>query len=444
LIQRGKEKPPRKEPVMKRILRIGRGVKVRRARVKEICDHGLNGMDVSMKVELIQALIPIGLWHVKEVLEEEVRSLAGERYKRQGIAGYDRWGSQWGSVYLSDQKLPIWVPRVRDRREEREVRLKSYERLQEPRGADEGVLRRILHGLSCRRYEECAEAMPEAFGLSGSTISRRYIRASAKALKELCERRLEGYNFVALILDGKVFGTDEMIVALGMTVKGEKILLGFIQTGTENERVGREMLQGLLERGLKMEEGLLCVIDGSKGLRKAVYEVFGNKALAQRCQWHKRENVVSYLPKAMQASMRRKLQEAYEEPTYERAKEKLLKIRKELQLINRSAVNSLDEGFEETLTLHRLGLFRELGISFKTTNCIESLMALVGQKTDKVDYWKNSDQKHRWLAAALSDIEPRLRKVKGYRYLPQLRIAIQREIARQGGKQETPKVAEAA
>lgn len=429
---------------MKKILRIGRGVKVRRARVQEICDHGLNGVDVNMKVELIQALIPIGLWHVKEVLEEEVRSLAGERYKRQGIAGYDRWGSQGGSVYLSDQKLPIMVPRVRDCRGGREVRLKSYERLQEARGGDEGVLRRILHGLSCRRYGECAEAVPEAFGLSGSTVSRRYIRASAKVLKEFCERRLEGYDFVVLILDGKTFGADEMIVALGITVKGEKILLGFIQTGTENERVGGEMLQGLLDRGLKVEEGLLCVMDGSKGLRKAVYQVLGKKALVQRCQWHKRENVVSYLPKAMQASMRHKLQEAYEEPTYEKAREKLLKIRKELQLINRSAVNSLGEGFEETLTLHRLGLFRELGISFKTTNCIESLMALVGQKTNKVDYWKNSDQKHRWVAAALLDIEPRLRKVKGYRYLPQLRIAIQREMARQGGKQEIPKVAEAA
>jgi transposase-like protein len=248
---------------------------------------------------------------------------------------------------------------------------------------------------------------------------------------------LEGYDFVVLILDGKTFGSDEMVIALGVTHDGGKILLGFIQTGAENERVGREMLEGFLERGLKIEEGLLCVIDGSKGLRKAIYGVFGDKALIQRCQWHKRENVVGYLPKSMQASMRRKLQEAYQEPTYEKAKEKLSKIRKELQLMNQSAVNSLDEGLEETLTLHRLGLFRELGISFKTTNCIESLMALIGQKTNKVDYWKNSDQKHRWLAAALLDIEPRLRKVKAYRYLPQLRVAIQREIERQ-------KVAEAA
>jgi transposase-like protein len=415
---------------MKRILRIERGVKVRRARVKEICDLGIRAMDIDARTELIQALIPVGLWHVKEVLEQEVGAMAGERYKRQGRAGCDRWGRQWGSVYLRDQKVPILVPRLRDQGKGREIRLRSYERLQEPRNGDEGVLRRILHGLSCRDYEACAEAVPEAFGLSGSTVSKRYIRASARQLKKLCERRLEGYDFVVLILDGKTFGTDEMMIVLGVTVGGEKIALGFVQTGTENERVGREMLEGLLERGLRIEPGLLCVIDGSKGLRKAIYEVLGNKALIQRCQWHKRENVVSYLPKSMQASMRRKLQEAYQEPTYERAKGKLSKIRRELQLINQSAVNSLDEGLEETLSLHRLGLFRELGISFKTTNCIESLMAFVGQRTDKVDYWRNSDQKHRWLGAALLDIEPRLRKVKGYRYLPQLRVALQREIER--------------
>jgi transposase-like protein len=313
--------------------------------------------------------------------------------------------------------------------------------MQEPWNGDEGVLKRILHGLSCRSYERCAEAVPEAFGLSGSTVSKRYIRASARELKRLCERRLEGYDFVALLLDGKGFGTDEMVIALGVTMDGRKIPLGFVQTGAENERVGREMLEGLLERGLKIGDGLLCIIDGSKGLRKALYDVFGTKVLVQRCQWHKRENVIGYLPKGMQGSMRRRLQEAYEEPTYERAKEKLLQIRRELQQINRSAVNSLDEGFEETLTLHRLGLFPELGVSFKTTNCMESLMALIGQKTDKVDYWRNSDQKHRWLAAALLDLEPRLRKVKGYKYLPKLRAAIQRAIETD---KATPEVREAA
>ena len=130
---------------------------------------------------------------------------------------------------------------------------------------------------------------------------------------------------------------------------GKKIPLGFIQTGTENQRVCREMLEGLLERGLKIEQGLLCAINGGKELRKAVYEIFGFRAVVQRCQWHKRENVPRFLAKGIQTTRRLKLREAYEEPTYERAKEKLLKIREELQPIKRSAMNSLHEGFEETV-----------------------------------------------------------------------------------------------
>jgi len=136
--------------------------------------------------------------------------------------------------------------------------------------------------------------------------------------------------------------------------------------------------------------------------------------------------VVSYLAKGDQGKIRRKLQAAYEKPTYAEASMALDSIRKELLLINRSAAASLEEGLKETLTLHRLGLFEELGVSFKTTNVIESIQARLGQYTDKVDYWKNSEQKQRWVAAALSDLEPRPRRVKGMGHLATLRERMQR------------------
>lgn len=145
---------------------------------------------------------------------------------------------------------------------------------------------------------------------------------------------------------------------------------------------------------------------------------------------------MSYLPEKHKDRFRKALQKAYEKPDYDKVKRELTRTEKELSIINESAVGSLEEGLEETLTLHRLGLFDKLGKSLKTTNCIESLMALIGQKTDKVDYWKNSNQKQRWLAAALLDIEPRLNKIRGYRYLPQLREAIKRELRINGLKKE--------
>ncbi len=169
------------------------------------------------------------------------------------------------------------------------------------------------------------------------------------------------------------------------------------------------------------------MIDGGKGLRAAVSRAFGDHALVQRCQWHKRENVVSYLPKREQPAWRARLQRAYERPTYAEARAALKALHKELDQRNQSAAASLAEGLEETLTLHRLGVYALLGCSLKTTNCLESVNVVVEAPCAKVDAWKNSNQRQRWLATALLDIEPRLRRVRGFRHLPRLRQALMRE-----------------
>ena len=410
----------------KNIVRIGRRGK-RRGRGEERA-LGLEQelQELETRVAMIQALVPLGLQAVNALLQEEVTALAGARYSRQGgLPGYARWGGQPGSVYLADQKVSIRVPRIRDTRHDQEVPLTTYAGLQDVRRADDAALRKVLRGLSCRDYASCVDPVAQTFGLSSSSLSRRFKRASAKKLQELSERDLSKYDIVGLFLDGKTFGDDEIVIALGVTISGEKVVLGFVQTATENELVCTQFLRRLVERGLDVSKGLLCVIDGSKGLRKAVDKVLSGRALVQRCHWHKRENVVRYLPAGRQAEFRRKLQNGYQQPSYEKAKAALKKVRAELATINQSAVSSLDEGFEDTLTLHRLGLFEELGQSFKTTNCIENLNSLVGQRTDKIDCWRNSEQKHRWLATTVLDIEPRLRKVRGHRHLPRLRAALQ-------------------
>lgn len=418
---------------MPSVIRITAQGKVKAAKSREVESRPAL-TDLDTMIPLIQALIPLGLQAFAEVMQAEVAQLAGARYSRTGgQPALVRWGRQRGSIFLADQKVPVTVQRVRDRRQGQEVPLASYQQLQTPRAADAGLFRKVLAGLSCRDYAASAEAVPEAFGLSASSVSRRFIRASAQQLQALQERRLDGYDVVALVLDGKAFATDRMVIALGITLTGEKVILGFVQTATENEKVCSAFLQELVERGLRVERGLLVVLDGAKGLRKAVGTVFGPQVAVQRCQWHKRENVVAYLPKHQQSTWRRKLQAAYERPTYAEAKAALLRYRPELRLLNESAVRSLDEGLEETLTLHRLGLFRELGISLKTTNCLESLNSLVEQRVARVDRWRTSDQQQRWLAAALRGIEPRLRRIKGFRALPLLRQALLAEIQGETG-----------
>ena len=268
---------------------------------------------------------------------------------------------------------------------EGEARLESYERLHGAAGeVDEGLFRKVLLGISCRDYEAAVEAVPGAIGLSKSTVSREFKKATARQLKAFQERELTELDVVALFLDGKTFANDEIVVALAVTMGGDKVFAGFVQTETENARVITSFLRSLKDRGLDLSAGALVVIDGAKGLKSAVTTVFRGQVLIQRCQWHKRENVVSYLPRTEQKAWRGRLQRADERPTYEEAKRDLKAMRAELDELNQSAVASLDEGFEETLTLHRLGVFPLVGRSLKTTNVLESVNAQAEQRCGSI------------------------------------------------------------
>lgn len=420
----------------KRSRRLGEVEIIRREEYDEL--------DLDSKVESIRALVPLGLMHVAEMLDDEVMELAGEHYARKAKSTRGRrHGSNPGTVGLAGQRVPIRVPRVRNVTG-REIPLRSYEALHGDREVNDVLLKRVLYGISCRNYEAAAESIPGAIGLSSSTVSRSFIQASAAALREFQERDLSGEDLVAVFLDGKTFADATMVIALGITISGEKRFLGFVETDTENAKVLTPFLRSLIERGLDASEGLLVILDGGKGLRSAVNKVFRDRALVHRCHWHKRENVVSYLPKSEQPDWRRRLQRAYNRPTYKEALAALEQLHAELEERNQSAARSLAEGLEETLTLHRLGVYAVLGRSFKTTNCLESVNALVEERCAKVDHWKNSSQRERWLATALIDIEPRLRKVMGYRHLPKLREALRRELNTQkktAGREGNTKVA---
>jgi transposase-like protein len=401
----------------------------------------IEDMAFDSRVELIQALIPLGLMHIHEELKKEVEHLAGVRYRRKSDEEKCyRHGTNKGSVRLAGQRIPIGIPRVRS--QDGEIRLKSYDRFHDSPGeVDEQLFRRVLYGISCRNYEKAAAVVPGAIGISSSTVSRKFVEASTAKLKKFQERDLKGLDIVALFLDGKTFAEDTMVIAMGVTIEGDKVFLGFVQTDTENKRVIEQFLRTLLDRGLDVSKGLVTVIDGSKGLRSAALAAFKKRTLIQRCQWHKRENVLSYLSKKEQGYWRKRLQKAYGRPMYEEAKQQLLKIQSELSEVNESAASSLGEGFEETLTLHRLGLFPLLGVSLKTTNCLESINAMAEERCSKVDCWKNSKQKHRWLASALLDIEPRLQKLTGYRHLMKLREALMNRLKLYNRKRSHRKVA---
>ena len=377
------------------------------------------------RIAMIQMLIPLGLEAVNNALQAEVERLVGKKYSRNDSAN-KRWGKNPGSVYLGGQKVAIDVPRVRNLDDGREVQLQTYESLQSTARIDDSILAQVINGVATRKYERVIAKLPETFGIKKSAISKKFIRASAKKLDRMLSRDISREDIVAIFMDGKTFSENDMILALGITMAGNKTVLGVIESASENGAVVNDFIGDLQRRGLNTDSEILFVIDGSKGLRKGILNALGSKAIIQRCQWHKRENVVKYLPKGQQLRMRKKLQDAYQCPKYVDARAALLLVRKELKLMNESAAKSLDEGLEETLTLHRLDLFAELGRSFKTTNCIENLNKQIELYTGRVCVWKTSFQRQRWLASAIMEIEPGLNKVSGAKYLRVLREQMKR------------------
>lgn len=364
------------------------------------------------------------------LMQESVTEKCGERYSRDKPEGgrYNRWGYNPGSIKVGDEKVPIEVPRYQDEREDTIRNNDVYEEIKNQNSPNEQMIKSILLGLSQKDYGEISKTVAESFGLSQSTISRKFIEESSKELEEYERRDLGRYDFVSILIDGKYLSKEQIVICMGITMSGDKLLLGFIETTTENSKAVKGLLKKLLDRNFSFIEGLLCVLDGSKGLTKAVKETFGKYCMIQRCQWHKRENVVSYLSEEKAVEYRARLQSAYSEPTYEQAKVKLIEILNDLNKTNRSAANSLKEGFEETLTLHKLGLSVQLGRSLSTTNCIENINSRLGSYLRKIKHWKTPDMLARWICMGLIEIEPRLRKINNYKKLYLLREALKYEL----------------
>ena len=380
-----------------------------------------------VKLALLQHHLELARIFVNELLEEEVEEKAGERYSHDD-SRFSRWGKNPGSVRIGEEKVPITVPRMIDTDTEKTCSPERYHEMKELPPMTGKMQEALLLGLSQGDYERVASSFVGGFGLSQSAVSERFIERSAKALEEFETRSLEDLDLTALVVDAKHVAGKQMVVALGVTAGGRKIPLSFEEASTEHHEPVKSLLRELIDRGLSYDQGLLFVTDGARGLHKAIREIFSGYALIQRCQWHKRENIVGYLPKSDRKKWRRKLRRAYQKPTYEKARSALEKLHAELQEINRSAARSLQEGLEETLTLHRLGVFEEVGRSLKTTNAIENLNSLVEEYIGNVKRWHHSEQRARWFALGLLEAEQRMNRIAGHEELPKLRKALQRKL----------------
>jgi transposase-like protein len=359
-----------------------------------------------------------GLALMSLVMEEEVRQLAGERYQPQADRHVHRWGKEAGYCVVDGQKVPIQRSRLRTK-DNREQHLGSYEMFQRSTSLEQAVWDKMMRGLSTRNYGAVVKDFQEAYGIEKSTVSDNFIEASREKLKELIERPLDKLQLCAVLIDGTPFRDRQMIVALGINVDGRKTVLGLREGASENATVVSELLEDLTRRGLDFSAPRLYVLDGGKALAAAVRRHAGAAAVIQRCQVHKRRNVIDHLPDEHKPAVKQKLQNAYSMTEYADAKKALDRLHRELSEINPSAARSLEEGLEETLTVHRLRVPEKLRRTLSSTNVIESAFSIVETVCRNVKRWREGDQIERWIGSGLLVAERQFRKVQGYREIPQ-------------------------
>jgi putative transposase len=372
----------------------------------------------------------VGVQVLQEFMAAEVKQITQNR-GQPGPAPNHRWGRQRGYCILAGQKVPLRRPRVRDR-EHREVALGSYELIQRGSLLQESVWQKMIHGLTTRRYSDVVKEFSEAYGIEKSTVSDHFVQASRVKLQQLLTRPWSELPLCALLIDGAWFQKQEMLVALGVALDGSKHVLGLCQGASENTTVVKHLLEDLQQRGVDFAIPRLYVLDGSKSLVAAVRRLAGEAALIQRCQIHKARNVADHLIEQHRYVVQHKMQAAYATLDYADAKRALHRLLRELMDLNPTAARSLEEGLEETLTLHRLRLPGRLRCSLASTNLIESAFSMVRTVCHNVKIWKGGDQRLRWIASALLYAESRWNRLHGHRQIPilikEMEVALLRKI----------------
>jgi transposase-like protein len=395
---------------------------------RQLVDQAQQPIQLVIPLKEVVELIQRGLMNLamaaftklaEEVMGYEVTALVGPKNQADATRVNARWGSEQGYCVVGGQKIPLERPRVRDTRQ-REVPLGSYEMLQQASLMEESVWKKMMSGLTTRRYSEVVQELEQAYGIRKSTISEHFIRASRQRLDKLLARPLDKYALCAMMIDGTYFGGQQLITVLGITVHGQKVILGLRQGATENATVVKQLLADLRERGVDFEVPRLYVLDGGKALYTGVRHTAAQSALIQRCQLHKIRNVIDHLSEAHQGHVRQKMHSAYAMRDYSDARRILDCLHRELMQLNPSAARSLEEGREETLTVHRLRMPPPLRTSLASTNLIESTFSMVETVCRNVKRWQDGDQYLRWVGSGLLLAESRWNRIHGYREIPLL------------------------
>ena len=366
-----------------------------------------------------------GLRVFTTMLEEDRTAICGPRYAHQADRVASRAGTVPSEVVLGGRKVALARPRVRSAAGE--VPLPTFTTMASTDPLDRRVVEQMLVGVATRQYARSLDPLPAdvpSRGTSKSAVSRRFVAKTRAQLETWQAAPLDELDLVGLLLDGVHVGEHCLIVALGIAADGGKHALGLWEGSTENATVCQSLLSNLQSRGLRTDRSLLVLMDGSKALRKAVRETFGDAALVQRCQVHKLRNILDHLPERQRPWVKAIVQRAYRHGDGVTAKKLLQDLARRLETDHPSAADSVREGLEETLTIVALGLSDALRRSLSTTNAIESLIGRTRHVKRNVKRWRGGHMVLRWAAAGVLEAVKGFRRLKGYKEMSKLVTAL--------------------
>jgi putative transposase len=375
---------------------------------------------------LFDTVIVSGLEFVGEVLEEERTALCGPRYQHDRLRHALRGGCVASSLSLGGRRVEVARPRARSVSGQ-ELSLPSWQAWSARDPLERRAIEQMLVGVSTRRYARSLEPLPSELkvrGIGKSAVSERFVIGTARKLSGLLQRRCEELQLIAVMIDGVRFADHVVLAAVGVDLSGKKHVLGLREGATENAASCTALLADLVERGLPTDRTLLVVIDGAKALHRAVADIFGERALIQRCRQHKKRNVTEALPERMRAWVLSAMSQAYATRDPKRARRLLENLARRLERDHPGAAASLREGLEETLTVMRLDLPESLERVLSSTNLIENLFSRVREIARRVKRWQGGTMILRWTAAGVLEAERNFRKIAGYRALPRLVAAL--------------------
>jgi hypothetical protein len=377
---------------------------------------------------LLALAVGTGLGVLGNLLDADVERLVGPKGRHNPTRAAVRHGTQPGQVTLGGRRVRVDRPRVRSADGAHELPLPTWQAFTATELLGQLALERMLAKLSTRRYQVGLEPVgtqveQTATGTSKSAVSRRFVAATEHALAELLAADLSGLDLVALMVDGIKIAEHTCVVALGITLDGTKVPLGLAEGATENTSVVTDLLAGLRERGLNTTRPILVVIDGAKALRRALTNVFDHPVV-QRCQLHKLRNVTDRLPDALASTVAKRMRRAYHHPDPLIAQAELEALARELDRSHPGAASSLREGLAETLAIGRLGVPPMLARTLRSTNSIESMIAICRDHAANVKRWRDGQMVLRWTAAGMGEATKQFRRVNGHLHLPALRAAL--------------------